>query len=85
MGRVLRAGNYIVAALLVVSLLMLLAGLAMAARPEAFSDLALRDTGKSGMVIALAGGVGTVASAVLGRVLELLRGSLGDQDGSTGS
>lgn len=82
MARTLQAGTYLVAALLVTSLLMLLAGLGMAARPEAFEGLGLRDTDKTGMVVALVGGIGVIASAVLRWILDLIRGSLDDQDGS---
>ncbi|MGE5620629.1 MAG: hypothetical protein ACM3US_15385 [Sphingomonadaceae bacterium] len=82
MARALRVGVYLVALLLAASLILLLAGLAMAARPEAFEEFVPNDTSKTGMVVALAGGIGTIVSAALGWVLNLIRGSLGDQNES---
>ncbi len=78
MVRALRAGSYLVAILLGVSLLLVLVGLAMAARPEFFGGLGLVTTAKTGMVVALAAGFTAIASAVLGWILDLLRGTLND-------
>ncbi|MCL4371281.1 MAG: hypothetical protein M1380_10315 [Chloroflexi bacterium] len=79
----LRAGTYLVVLLMALSLLLLLAGLGMAARPESFAGLGLTETAKAGMAIALVGGVGAIASALLSWVLKLLRGTLADQDDSS--
>ncbi len=78
----LRAGTYLVAIVLAISVLLLLTGLAMAARPEIFATLGLHDTAKVGMALALVGGIGAVASAILSRVLDLVRASMGGPNGS---
>lgn len=76
----LRAGTYLVAILMILSLLVLVAGLGMAARPEVFAGLGLRETAKIGMVIALGGGLGVMGSVLVNWVLNLVRGTLADQD-----
>jgi hypothetical protein len=75
----LRAGTYLVAVLLAVSVLVLLAGLGMAARPEAFAGFGLQDTAKTGMVLALVGGIGAMGAAALSRILMILRGTVADR------
>lgn len=77
MDRALRTGGYLAAAMLGMSLLMLLVGLGMAARPEVFVALGLDDTAKVGLAVALTAGLGVLASTMLGRVLRLLEGNLG--------
>lgn len=80
MASVLRAGGYLISVLIALSLLLLLVGLGMAARPESFISLGFRETAKTGMVIALIGGVGAIGGVLLNWVLKLLRSSLTDQD-----
>ncbi len=72
MSRTLHAGSYLAAALLGISLLLLLMGLGMSARPEIFAGLGLRDTAKAGLALALTAGIGVLGSAILGWVLNLL-------------
>lgn len=59
-------------------LVLLLAGLAMEARPEMFDWVRLGSTDREGLAIALVGGLGAIGFAVLAQVLSLLRGALGD-------
>ncbi len=80
MVRALRAGTYLLVLLLALSLLALVVGLGMAARPESFAGLGFGATAKTGMVIALIGGAGTIASALLNWMLDLFRATLADQD-----
>jgi len=74
MSRALRIGSYLAAALLGASLLLLLLGLGMAARPEAFAALGIQDTPKAGLAIALSAGIAAIGSTLLRRVLDLLEG-----------
>lgn len=76
----LQVGSYAVAFLLALSILAVVAGLAMAARPESFASFWGSDTVKAGMVLSLAGGGGILVSAILGRMIDLIRASLADRD-----
>ena len=80
MARVLRIGSYLATFLLVACLVALVVGLLMGARPETFAVLGIEEPEKSGFVVALVAGIGAIACAILGRVLELVRSSLGGQD-----
>lgn len=79
MARGLQVGANLADAVLVVSLLLLVVGLMMAARPELFGYLGLHTTAKTGLQIALVSGFGAIASALVGRILAVLRSSLGDE------
>ncbi len=75
MAHALQAGIYLAAALLAVSILLLVAGFAMVARPEAFGGLGLSNPSRTGLEIALMAGFGILAGAALGRILGLLQGN----------
>lgn len=62
----------------VLFLVLLLAGLAMEARPELFDWVRLVSTDREGLAIALVGGIGAIGFAIIAQVLSLLRGALGD-------
>jgi hypothetical protein len=72
LDRVLQAGTYLAFAVLILSVGLMLLGLGMAARPEAFTALGLDDTGKSGLTVAFVAGAGAIGGAILSRVLDLL-------------
>jgi hypothetical protein len=76
----LQVGSCAVAFLLALSILAVVVGLGMAARPESFAGLWSPDTAKAGMVLSLAGGSGILVSAILGRMIDLIRASLADRD-----
>lgn len=79
MARVLRAGALLATALLIFCLLLVAAGLAMGARPEAFVDLGLREAGKVGFVLALLAGFGAIASTLFLRILHLMLDNLDEE------
>lgn len=81
MRRVIQAGAFLAVAAFGVCLLLLVAGLAIAARPEMAAVFGPGLGPKTGLVMALAGGIGALGCAVLLHVLDLLRGDLGDDDG----
>lgn len=79
MARLLRIGTFLATALLASCLLLLVAGLAMGARPEIFTDLGLKDAGKTGFVLALVAGIGAIASTVFIQILHLVLDNIGDE------
>ena len=72
MGRVLQVASYLAAILLGISILMLLLGLGIAARPELFGMLGSYANPKVGLSLALSAGITAIGSALLSRVLILL-------------
>ena len=81
MARALQVGKYLATATLAASLMLLMVGLGMAARPELFAWLGVDATTRTGLAIALAAGIVATASAAFGRVLESLSTEAGDQNG----
>lgn len=83
MARVLQVGKYLATAPLGISLMLMMVGLGMAARPELFAWLGINATTRTGLALALAAGIVATVSAAFGRVLESLNTEAGDQNGPT--
>jgi hypothetical protein len=77
-ARALQAAILLANALLGVSILAMLLGLTMSARPELFAGLGDSASSRNGLTVALVSGFGAVACAMLARLLELIAGSVGD-------
>ncbi len=72
MERALRTGSFLTAAITVLAVIMLVAGLVVSARPEIGAAVGLSVTSRDGLVIALASGAIAIAGAIVGHVLNLL-------------
>lgn len=81
MDRALQVAAYLAGAVLIVSLISLLLGLAMAARPESFEMLGSIDARRTGLVIALAAGAAIIISGITGRILWLLQRQSEEENG----
>jgi len=79
-SRALQAAIYLANSLLGISILTMFLGLALGARPELFAGFGDSASTRTGLAIALAGGFGAIFSALLGRLLELIAGSVGNGD-----
>lgn len=72
MERALRTSSFLTAAITVLAVVMLVAGLVVSARPEIGASVGLSLAPRDGLAIALASGAIAIASALLGHVLNLL-------------
>lgn len=79
MARLLRAGTLLATILLVLCVLLIATGLAMGARPDAFTNLGLKEADKIGFVLALLAGFGAIAATVIIRILNLMLNNLDEE------
>ncbi|HEX2923981.1 MAG TPA: hypothetical protein VHS28_08140 [Chloroflexota bacterium] len=78
--RALRAAILLANVLLGISILAMLVGLTLSARPELFAGLWESASSRNGLAIALAGGFGAVSCAVVARLLESIAGSISNSE-----
>ncbi len=76
--RALQVAAFLAAGLLGLSVLALLTALVLIARPELFVGLGTTPDSRTALGMALLAGFGVLASAVIGGILSLLRGTLND-------
>ncbi|HEX2987882.1 MAG TPA: hypothetical protein VHS06_06900 [Chloroflexota bacterium] len=79
-ARALQAAIYLANVLLGISILALLLGLVLAARPELFAGFGDSASSRTGLAIALAGGFGAILCTVMAHLLELIAGSVDNGD-----